>query len=230
MRHYFVLNGKDSRDFNTFIAQSTMFNAPKRDVESVSVPGRNGDLFFDNGRYLNFQGAVNAYVPTGMALNVDALRAFLLSLRGYSRYEDSIHPDEFRMARFVGPYEIEESDRAGASFTLTFDCKPQRFLKSGYAFRSVTNNMVLRNPTWYEAKPILQATGNGTITLNGKTVTISGNTGVIYIDCDIQDAYNGSTNKNNKITPVFPTLAPGNNTITFTGVSNVRIMPRWYTI
>lgn len=230
MRHYFVLNGRDSRDFNTYIASSNMFDAPERDIESVQVPGRNGDLTFDNGRYLNFRGSVNAYIPKDMPVNTDALREFLATRLTYCRYEDTMHPGEFRLARYAGPFEIDESDRMGATFVLEFDCKPQRFLKIGEAFTAYASGSTLRNPTLCEAKPIIQATGNGTITLNGKTVTISGNSGVIYIDCDLQDAYYGTTNKNRFITPVFPTLAPGVNTLTYSGVSNVKIMPRWWKI
>lgn len=230
MRHYFMWNGKSSMEFNTFIAQSNMFDAPERDIESVAVPGRNGELTFDNGRFHNFHGTVSAYIPRGMQSNADGLRSFLLSDQSYCRYEDTIHPDEFRLARFTGPFEIEESDRVGASFVLEFDCKPQRFLKSGEAWTAYSSGSVLRNPTEYEAMPIIRASGNGSITLNGKTITISGNSGVIYIDCDLQDAYNGSTNKNAYITPVFPTLSPGNNTLTYSGVTGVQIMPRWWKI
>ena len=230
MRNFFTLDGVSSIDFNTFLASSTMFDAPERDVEMIEIPGRNGNIIFDNGRFKNFEAAVYCYVPKNMQMYVNGLRNWLLGTSGYVRYEDSIHPDEFRMARYNGAFELENSDRVGASITLGFDCKPQRFLKSGEILKSYASGSTLRNPTRFDALPLIVCSGNGTITLNGTAITISGNSGQIYIDCDLQDAYFGSTNKNSYITPNFPKLSPGDNSLTYTGVTGVQIMSRWWTI
>lgn len=230
MKNYFTLDGVSSADFNTWLASSTMFDAPERDVETIEIPGRNGHIIYDNGRFRNFEASVYCYVPNNMQTYVSALRNWLLSKSSYCRYEDTIHPDEYRAARYAGTFELEESDRVGASIMLGFDCKPQRFLKSGEALTSFASNSVIHNPTRFDALPLIVCSGNGSITLNGTTVTISGNSGQIYIDCDLQDAYLGTTNKNNKITPNFPKLSPGDNTLTYTGVTGVQIQPRWWTI
>ena len=230
MRNYFTLDGVSSADFNTWLASSTMFDAPERDVETIEVPGRNGDIIYDNGRFRNFNASVYCYVPTDMSVYVNGLRNWLLGKTGYCRYEDTIHPDEYRMARYDGTFELEESDRVGASIALGFSCKPQRFLKSGEAMVPYTSGSVLYNPTSFDALPLIVCSGNGSITLNGTTITISGNSGQIYIDCDLQDAYLGAVNKNGYITQNFPKLSPGNNTLAYTGVTNVQIMPRWWTI
>ena len=230
MRNFFTLDGVSSADFNTWLASSTMFDAPERDVEAIEIPGRNGNIIYDNGRFRNFEASVYCYVPKDMQTYVNALRNWLLSKSSYCRYEDTIHPDEYRMARYTGAFELEDSDRVGAAIKLGFDCKPQRWLKSGEILSSYANNSVLYNPTRFDALPLIVCSGNGTITLNGTTITISGNSGQIYIDCDLQDAYLCSTNKNDKITPNFPKLSPGDNTLTYTGVTGVRMMPRWWTI
>ena len=226
----FTLDGKSSADFNTYVAASNMFDAPERDVEAIEVPGRNGAVIYDNGRFRNFTGTVSCYVPTGMKANINGLRNWLLSTSSYRRYEDDLHPDEFRMVRYAGGFAVETSDRVGAAFAIPFDCKPQRFLKSGEILTSYASGSVLHNPTLYDALPLIVCSGNGSITLNGTTITISGNSGQIYIDCDLQDAYLGSTNKNSKITQNFPVLSPGDNTLTYTGVSGVQIMSRWWTM
>lgn len=230
MKNYFTLDGVSGADFNTWLASSTMFDAPERDVEAIEIPGRNGNILYDNGRFKNFGASVYCYVPKDMQTYVGALRNWLLSIKGYCRYEDTIHPDEYRIARYTGAFELEESDRVGATITLGFDCKPQRWLKSGENLRSISSGSVLFNPTRFDALPLIVCSGNGSITMNGKTMTVSGNSGQIYIDCDLQDAYLGSTNKNSKISSTFPTLAPGQNTITYTGLTGVQIAPRWWTI
>lgn len=230
MKNFFTFDGELSIDVNTYLASSTMFDASERDVEVIEIPGRNGTVIYDNGRYKNFSASVYCYIPSNMQTYVDALRNWLLSKVNYCRYEDTLHPDEYRMARYTGGFELEQSDRVGAAVTLSFDCKPQRFLKSGEWYTAYASGSTIHNPTRFTALPIILCSGNGSITLNGTTITISGNSGQIYLDCDLQDAYLGSTNKNNKVTQAFPTIAPGDNRITYTGVTGVQVMPRWWTV
>lgn len=51
MRQYLIFGGECSKDFGLYISGSGAFNAPERDIETVEVPGRNGSLIIDNGRY-----------------------------------------------------------------------------------------------------------------------------------------------------------------------------------
>lgn len=231
MEHHFIFNGESSAAFGVWISGGGTFNAPVRDVSTEAIPGRNGTVTFDNGRYENIQLAYPAFISRRFQPRIDAFRAFLASQKGYQRLEDSYHPDEYRMALYKSGLEVATTARnLAGSFNITFDCKPQRFLKSGENFAAYASGSTLYNPTRFEALPLIVCSGNGSITLNGTTITIAGNDGQIYIDCDIQDAYLGSTNKNNMITPDFPKLSPGDNTVTYSGVTGVQIMPRWWTI
>ena len=99
MKHFFTFDGELSIDVNTYLASSTMFDASERDVEMVEIPGRNGTVIYDNGRYKNFSASVYCYIPSNMQTYVDALRNWLLSKVSYCRYEDTLHPDEYRMGR-----------------------------------------------------------------------------------------------------------------------------------
>lgn len=231
MEHYFIFNGKSSADFGVWISGSGTFDAPARDITTETVPGRNGLVTFDNGRFENTELTYPAFISRRFQPRVDGFRAWLLSQRGYLRLEDTYHPDEYRLAMYRGGFSVNVATRnLAGTFDITFNCKPQRFLKSGEPFIDCASGAVLNNPTWYDALPLIVCSGNGTITINGTTMTISNNTGQIYIDCDIQDAYLGSVNKNNMITPDFFKLVPGDNEITYDGVTDVQIMPRWWTI
>ena len=53
MRDFFTFNGINSADYGCYVADANQFDAPARDVESVNIPGMNGSLTIDNGRYLN---------------------------------------------------------------------------------------------------------------------------------------------------------------------------------
>lgn len=232
-RYVFTFDGKSSTDFGTFLAKSNMFDAPERDFESVVIPGKNGELTLDNGRYRNFAGTVEAYVPRRMQGNVPGLRAYLGSKVGYCRYTDSIHPEEYRMARFVGGFVVSESDRVGAALTLNFDCMPQRWLIDGEREITYTANGTIYNPTLYNARPLIRAYGTGTFTINGVSIKINSASQYTDIDCELMDAFKGATNCNGNIVLTngeFPVIAPGTNTITKSGITSLVITPRWWTL
>ncbi len=230
MRDFFTLDGISSADYNTFIATSNMFNSPERDVEEVEIPGRNGNLIFDNGRFKNFMASINCYIPHGMKTNVDALRGWLLSVPGYRRYEDSMHPGYYWMARYAGGFELETSDRAGAAMTLTFDCKPQRFIQAGDVTETWPQHSTVYNPTHFNALPLIRVYGIGNFTLNGVTMNVSYNDGQwLTIDCETQNAYRGTTNCNNLITYDFPILSPGENALTH-NFHIFEMTPRFWTL
>ncbi|MBR5931241.1 MAG: hypothetical protein IKZ95_04355, partial [Lachnospiraceae bacterium] len=59
---YFVFGGQDSRNYGIYISGSGVFGAPERDGSKVSIPGRNGEMFLDNGRYKNIEIKYPAFI------------------------------------------------------------------------------------------------------------------------------------------------------------------------
>lgn len=232
-RNYFVFDGKSSAEFGTWVAASNAWDGAEHDEEIIEIPGRNGAIVFDNGRWRNFTAEVSCYMPKAMQTNVDGLRAFLSCRHGYCRYEETIKPDEFRLARFLAPFSLSEHDRVGAAFTLQFDCKPQRFLKSGEVPVVFTSSGSIYNPTEYDAKPLIRVYGGGTLSVGETWMWANGtSTDYIDIDCELMEAYCGDTNLNSQVgTPNgFPVLSPGKNGIYFTDFTRVEITPRWWRI
>lgn len=234
VKHFFTLGGVSSADFGVYIAQSNMFDGPEHDDNSVEIPGRNGTLIFSNGRYHNRTGSLSCYMQKDMQTNVDGFRAFLSTKHGYTRYEDTLHPGEYLLVRFKGGFTLDASDRVAAAFDVDFDCKPQRFLKSGELPVTFTRAGTLRNQTLYDARPLVRCYGkSGTVTINGTAVTVTGLSSYVDLDCDLMEAYEGTTSRNGTTTltnGAFPVLSPGNNAISFSGFSYVVITPRWWTI
>ena len=112
------------------------YGAPARDIEQVHVPGRNGDLLFDNGGYTNFD---LVYPECCIAENFPVygaqLRNFLLSDPGYHQLYDSYDMRHYRMAEFRGPFLPDVHTARGndsAVFDLTFNCKPMRYQRETY--------------------------------------------------------------------------------------------------
>lgn len=239
MRNYLIYNDKNLADFGVWISGSGTANAPSRSVETVHIPGRNGDLTIDNGCFENTTVQYPAFIRQDFARNMAGLRMFLGSSVGYRRLEDTYYPEEFRLARPVGELEATPSQHQVAGrFTLKFDCKPQRFLKSGEQPITLTAPTTHYNPGM-EARPLITVYGSGAGSLEIgqpgfgiKSVDFKSIDGYTVLDCDTQNAYKGTENKNNTIyAPEFPTLPPGEVQITWTGgITKVEIVPRWWVL
>lgn len=232
-----VFDGVPSDAFGLYVGSVASDNAPERDIESIVVPGRNGTLTVDNGRFNNIEIPYTCFIRRHYEEKIAAARAFFCSRVGYKRLEDSEHPDEYRMARYTSGMDVTPSQmRKQGYFTLTFDAMPQRFLKSGEQKSEYTANGTIWNGTRFNAKPFLRVYGVGTFGIGAETITILENpVAYIDIDCESMDAYNGATNCNNYIrldSGEFPVLAADGETgvVLGTGITKIEITPRWYTI
>ncbi len=229
---FLTFDDVNTKDFNVGIYGNQLANPPERDREYVSIPGRNGDLIIDNGRYKNITLNYKAYIVRDYVPNIEGLRNALNSKRGYKRLEDTINVDEYRLAEIL-PFEIEEHGvlKAG-EFTISFNCKPQRFLKSGEMPIVFLTNGSLYNQ-FMPSKPKIRAYGTGTLTINGVSVEVTTADDYTDIDCELQEAYKDTvaTNCNGNIIlvdGVFPELANGENTISFSGFTQIDIQPNWW--
>lgn len=172
-----VFDDIDSRDYGIYITGEAVFNSPERDVEMIEIPGRNGTFALDKGRFSN----IEVSYPAGIAGDTEAdfrqgIRAFrnaLASRKGYKRLEDDYNPDEYRMAVYKSGLEVTPTALKAGEFTITFDCQPQRWLKSGETAVSVASGGTLTNPTLFDAHPLISAYIDDAATLNigDKTIT-----------------------------------------------------------
>lgn len=225
-----TFNGVSFADYGTFYDSSQIFITPEKQTEFFEIPGRSGDLSISQNRYANVSIPYNCFIRKDFVINYTNLMNFLLSQDGYGRLENTREADVYRMAQFVS----ENEPSTGAflkygSFTLTFNCKPQKWLKSGENPIYVGSSLVLVNPTQFDAKPLIAVTGTGTITINDIAMELDTNTSTTYIDCDMQDAYEGTINRNGNLTVEdgFPVLKSGANEVTVDGCT-IYITPRWW--
>lgn len=176
----FTFDGVNSLDYNIGITGSAVYNAPTRDVEMISIPGRDGEYALDHGRFNNIEitypSGMGDNDQTNFAQRVSDLRNQLASRVGYKRLEDEYNPDEYRMAIYKSGLEVSpvQYSRAG-QFDIIFDCKPQRFLKSGETATSKARNSTINNPTLFDSHPLLQFNSNGSdgsISLGTQNITV----------------------------------------------------------
>ena len=237
-----IFNGASSLDYGIQVELIPDYEFPDREYEIVRVPGRNGNVVIDKHSFANvmrqYYVAITAPGKPFVTM-ANTLATWLNSDVGYLRLEDSYEPEYFRHALYQASDTITNIwDQAGRT-TLKFDCKPQRFLKSG---EEIINNILptnqIFNPTMFKAKPIIRVygTGSGTISFtNGRHVEVENMYGVypIEIDCELENAKreNENYNGNIKVNSKFPEIIPGYSTITLAGnISKLEIIPRWWTI
>lgn len=185
MSHFFTYNGRRSTDYGVTISGGGTYAAPARDMTEVVIPGKNGHMLLDNGRFENITVTYPGWIARGFDGKIDAFRAFLASDPGYKRLEDTYHPDEFRLAAFRSGFDPDTGplNRSGR-FDVVFDCLPERWLKSGEAWTPEVlscGNVAILNPSgggevdsgWISS-PVFKKSASYDITL--KAVPLPGHT------------------------------------------------------
>ena len=231
----FIFDGENSRTYGVYVTDVEVFGAPVRNVEMISIPGRNGSFALDKGSYENIQVtykcAMGCESQADFNDGISAFRNMLASRTGYKRLEDEINTDEYRMACFRGGISVPTLNKETATFDVVFDCKPQRYYKSGDLPLVIENGQQLANPSPFTAKPLLHISGSGSGTVSDGTNTLTlTDCDDITVDCDIMQIYQGTTNKNNVGAGAFLALGK-ESTITWTGgITAVTLTPRWWTL
>lgn len=231
----FTYNGTTSSTYGIFVEHRPVVTFPKRVIESINVPGRSGNLLFDTGAYDNVTLTYQvAYIHSG-SVRADAISiATWLYQHDYYELSDTYDPSYFRKAVYVSPLNVTDILNVAGRANITFDCKPQRYLTSGKTELSPAKNSSITN-NYEPALPVLTiaCNGNGTVTIGGTTITITGNSGNLVIDSERQTAENGGNNANSLISLSngFPVLEHGSTTVTWTGsVTSVKVVPNWWTL
>lgn len=236
----FTFDGVSSETYGVIVSGTRLFDSPERDVEYLEIPGRNGALILDNGRWRDVEMVYPCLILDTFEEMFPRFRAWIMSRKGRYVLSDTYDPETFRMAHFVGGLAPETAIRKTAGrFDVRFSCHPQKWLYSGRTSYEFTSAGSMDNPTAYDAAPLIEVTissgGSGTLTVGNQTVAINNSTVTkLTIDCERQDAYAGGVTVNELLTLTtgeFPTMGPGRNNVTMTGdISKVKIVPRWWTL
>lgn len=230
MANYFTFDGVLSTTYNTYIASSNMFNSAEEDVETIAIPGSNRVVYLGAGTYKPFIIEAQCYTRSGMQTEVDSLRSFLRSRNKECKYIEALKPSEYRLARYIEAFELGSSDKSGAAFTLRFMARPERFLVTGDVPEVLTADDTITNPTDFASKPLIRIYGTGTVDIDGQIITVNDVDDYVDIDFDTMQAFKGSVNCNADVEFDELVLAPGVNNVELTGVTEVDITGRWFTL
>ena len=154
-----TFNNVSSSSFGLEVETFPTYDIPEKEYDVVHVPGRNGDLLIDNNTFSNVSRKYKVSVATQTMpfyQKLNGISEWLHSASGYSRLEDTYEPDFYRMACYREGINVENLLNEAGRATITFDCKPQKFLKSGEAAVEFTQMGVITNPTAFASSPIIK--------------------------------------------------------------------------
>lgn len=237
MEKYLYFNGHSSDEYFCHIEHKPEIPVPEAKYEEYEVPGRNGKLHADLGYYDNVTVTYQLYFhgknPT--AEDTRTVKKWLAGTPGAHQLSDGYDPSFFYFAT-AKPGSISNILNKYGRLSVDFDCDPRHFLVSGYQAAALENGQTLLNPLDQVALPYLEITGNGAegkVVVNGvEFAAMPPADRVLYADCENWDAYvTGGTNANALVGGTWPTLRPGENTISWSGgVTGVTLTPRWWTL
>lgn len=225
-----TIDGISLTDYRIFYDGSQWWKIPEKMVDLYEVVGRNGNVSIPQGNYANVIRSFNCYINGNWQNNFNSFVNDIYSKNGYLRVESSEEQDVYTLA--VINNEIDPNmwqfNRKG-TFTLEMNFQPQKWLKMGENAIEIASSQTLINPSHQIAKPLIEVTGTGSITINTSVLALATNTGTTIIDCETQNAYEGTINRNGDLTITngFPVLID-TNTISFTGFTSVKLYPRWW--
>ena len=234
-----IFNGLSSADYGIKVWQPPTYTIPERDYDMIHILGRDGDIALDKGSFKNTTrnyvvsfGRIDKENYTELA---NGLSEWLHSCNGYARLEDSYEPEYYRLAMFKDSLDITNAYHKAGQATIRFNCKPQRYLKSGDNIVKFDKSGYLDNPTYFNARPIIKVfgCGDGVLQVGEYTVTLKSIDEFIVIDSELMDAYKGEHNCNSQVelNGNFPRLTNGRNNISFSGgITSLEVQPKWWTI
>ncbi len=223
-----------SLEFGLYITGKGSYKGASRDISYQSIPGRSGDLLIDNGRYSNITIPYELTLLTperDFAELTHLIKGWLLSEPGYYKLWDSYDQLYYRLGSYSDEVDIEQELRDLGKLSISFKCKPFKYSFEGQKAITITEESSLYNAEFYHSLPYIKINGSGDITLsiNNDSFYFEDVDDYIEIDSEIMNAFKGIERQNTKMkTPNFPTLAPGNNAISWVGsVTSIEIVPRW---
>lgn len=234
MADWIEFNGVISSSLGVYMLEPPPITLAAERVQTVQVPGRDGDLEIPDNAYDPISLPVLLYCRDTTYLNDIAK---WLRGRGWLRLGN--RPDEQYKARAVLQTQFDrvERGRENRTFEVMFDCQPHRYIyPAAPDVVKTTSGVSITNPGNAPSEPRLKIEGTGDfwIAIGTQLMTFEGVTDGVIVDTELMDVFDltGAALLNDLATmDDFPTLAPGRNMITWEGaVTKVTITPRWRNI
>lgn len=236
----FKFNGVSAADMGLVVERRPRLYVPKKRVKSHQIPGRSGDLHTWDGSWENYTQPYECWFKSApVADQAHKIKAWLSHAPVGARLEDTYDDDVYHFATYIGGAEIENIHDRFGRFTVSFDCDPRAFLKSGDTALNITGSGLLNNTTDNAAYPLIEVTGSvsGVVTIGSTSLLVrfpGTETQTLRVDTYLREAWDitdgGESSMNEWITGQdFPLIVPGTNQVQITGgIDAIRVFPRWW--
>ena len=219
----FTYKGISSKEMHLRVLNDVLFASPTRDVNMIQVPGRDGDLVMDNGRYNSVIRSIPCRLEAPSHTNVEDLinqiNNWLVSDAKFHEFEWENDADFKYLARVEGDVISQRVLSRFGKTTVDFRLHPIKYLKSMLTPRQIATGTSIFNQFNVEAKPLIRLVGSGNITINigGRSLTLERIGSGCIIDSETQTITDlqGRVTLFESMCSSFPVLKPGNNQITF---------------
>ncbi len=231
MGNYLKFGDYSNEALGVFVTTPSNVPTPEERGESVTIPGRNGELWISEGAYDPIHIMPTFFIPP--TANFQTVR---LWLTGEGQLELEKNATLYYKARISGgvsfaPYTFGD----GYQGSVDFECYPFRYVKT-YETQEVTQSgLSVYNPYGVYSEPKIQIIGSGDkrIRVGNTTFELENIVSGMILDTEIQEAYSGETLLNGSMSGAFPVLASGFNEVTWQGtgtISKIIFDPRWRTL
>lgn len=237
-KSFFIWNGKDCRSMGIIMRGPAPIIRAEERVQHVQIPGVSGDMTETEG-----ENIYNSYIHT-VSISVQGgfrVREVYRWLRGNGYLTLSGEPDKRQKARVIGAITLNKHSHNLDWWVgeCQFYCQPLKELLTESKVTVTSTGASVVNTGDVICRPMYKITTSGTsISLGASgtgtpasnTLTATGLTsGVVYwIDAETMEVWNAdrSATVTEKSAGEFPVLAPGSNTLTFSGISSIEITKR----
>lgn len=208
-------NNIDLKDKGIIVEKTPTISKGKKDIETYSIPGRNGFLSIDKGTYQPFSVSVQCHAKENA--NFDEIKAFLdgygtLSFDNEREYtaivNNAIPFEKVQMFKsFVVQFMVNPiaHDITPTTLTITDDF-------------TITGATAKINPTL----TLVASAGGANVTINGVGFSTTNEEETTYIlDCENKVITKNGVNASNEMSGDFPFFLNGVNTYNATGVESL---------
>lgn len=230
----FTFNGVSSTTHGLRVTSDYVINSTGNDVETVAVPGRDGDLLISKNRLKSVTIELPCTVLSNRKLtDAGSEISNWLNVDGYKDLTLSWDPDFIYRSAFIETFEIAGLMRQFGKVKLNFLTYPVKFYKQGRTTQTLSNGATVNGLGNVKAKPIITLVGSGdcTLTINGRKTKLKAVQNRITLDMQANQVYSGNLQAWDKVvrSPQFqmPYLDAGRNLISWDGNFTVSMIPNW---
>ncbi len=226
-RGWFIFDGTNSMDMGIVVTAMPDISWATREMEKVTIPGRDGELFVDEGTYTAYDMSI--YLAVKDKHRFDEVAAWLT---GGGELILSSEKDKVYRAFIANGIAVSHMNKRFQRFMVTFRVQPFKYSRNAISDTlTLTAPATIYNRGTIYSTPIITIYGTGDMdfTINGTSFGLTDVVDSITVNCEIEEVYKDGVGCNLQyIGSAFPRLDVGGNAITWTGnVEKVEVEPQW---